>query len=298
METLLIVWLGMIGATVGSFLNVVVYRLPRSESIVSPPSHCPKCNHKIRPYDNLPIVGWFLLGGKCRDCKLPINFRYPLVETLACVIVTTFAVLLFPVELTFIRPTYDATANCFISVPMAFHEVLIRVFWLSTFHLFLLTLGLIEFDKQTLSAKWLAFFLIPFLILGMCCPFLFPVSRYSYWFPYASNFKDIFEIGKVLKRPSMLSSQKIDLLAGTLAGFVFGRIALWSMKQTKTNKTLWSIAAIATGLFFGWQMALTIFVGALLLNGVVIFVTRQSYALLSLATVSFFVNVAMLLMKW
>ena len=76
--------LAFIGASIGSFLNVVVWRVPEKMSLVYPPSHCPKCNAKIRWFDNLPIVSWFVLRGKCRDCKEPVSFRYPLVETLSC----------------------------------------------------------------------------------------------------------------------------------------------------------------------------------------------------------------------
>jgi leader peptidase (prepilin peptidase)/N-methyltransferase len=75
-----IVFLFAIGACVGSFLNVVVWRLPRGESIVSPPSQCPKCGKNLKWYDNLPVVGWLKLGGKCRFCGQPISIRYPIVE--------------------------------------------------------------------------------------------------------------------------------------------------------------------------------------------------------------------------
>ena len=70
------------GATVGSFLNVCICRLPRDESVVSPPSHCANCNYRIRWYDNIPLVSYFLLGGKCRVCKTKISLQYPLVEIL------------------------------------------------------------------------------------------------------------------------------------------------------------------------------------------------------------------------
>ncbi|HLL91241.1 MAG TPA: prepilin peptidase, partial [Tepidisphaeraceae bacterium] len=76
----LIVFLFALGACVGSFLNVVVWRLPRGESLVSPGSHCPKCNTPLKWYDNVPVVGWLKLGGKCRFCREPISARYPIVE--------------------------------------------------------------------------------------------------------------------------------------------------------------------------------------------------------------------------
>jgi leader peptidase (prepilin peptidase) / N-methyltransferase len=77
---LTLVWLFVLGTIVGSFLNVVVYRLPRGLSIVHPGSRCPACNHPIRWYDNVPIIGWLFLRGHCRDCGSAISVRYPLVE--------------------------------------------------------------------------------------------------------------------------------------------------------------------------------------------------------------------------
>ncbi len=72
----------IVGTCIGSFLNVCIWRIPRGESIVSPPSHCPKCNHKLAWFENFPIFGWLILGGKCRKCKLPISPQYILMEIL------------------------------------------------------------------------------------------------------------------------------------------------------------------------------------------------------------------------
>ena len=76
----LIVICGVGGLVVGSFLNVVIYRVPEGLSIVSPPSACPACESPIRPYDNIPVLSWLLLRGRCRDCGVRISARYPLVE--------------------------------------------------------------------------------------------------------------------------------------------------------------------------------------------------------------------------
>jgi leader peptidase (prepilin peptidase)/N-methyltransferase len=73
---------GVLGAVVGSFLNVVAYRLPRRESLVRPPSHCHACGTQIKPYDNIPVLSWLLLRGHCRSCGAPISARYPVVEAL------------------------------------------------------------------------------------------------------------------------------------------------------------------------------------------------------------------------
>jgi leader peptidase (prepilin peptidase)/N-methyltransferase len=71
---------GVLGAVFGSFLNVVAYRLPRHESLITPASHCPRCATPVRPYDNIPILSWLILRGHCRSCGEPISPRYPLVE--------------------------------------------------------------------------------------------------------------------------------------------------------------------------------------------------------------------------
>ena len=70
----------LLGMVIGSFLNVVIYRIPAGRSIVSPPSACGSCGARIRPYDNIPVLSWFLLHGECRDCRARISSRYPLVE--------------------------------------------------------------------------------------------------------------------------------------------------------------------------------------------------------------------------
>jgi leader peptidase (prepilin peptidase) / N-methyltransferase len=73
---------GICGLIVGSFLNVVAIRLPRGESLIAPGSHCPNCGTPIKPYDNVPVLGWVLLRARCRSCRTAISPRYPLVEAL------------------------------------------------------------------------------------------------------------------------------------------------------------------------------------------------------------------------
>ena len=81
MDHIFIIGSFLFGAIIGSFLNVVILRLPsESESIVFPPSHCPKCDAEIHGYDNIPILSFLLLRGKCRSCHAPISIQYPLVE--------------------------------------------------------------------------------------------------------------------------------------------------------------------------------------------------------------------------
>jgi leader peptidase (prepilin peptidase) / N-methyltransferase len=83
---LLLVVACLLGLVIGSFLNVVIHRVPVGASVVSPPSHCPGCERPIRPRHNVPVLSWLALGGRCADCRLPIPVRYPLVELLTAVV--------------------------------------------------------------------------------------------------------------------------------------------------------------------------------------------------------------------
>ncbi|UCG43777.1 MAG: prepilin peptidase [candidate division WOR-3 bacterium] len=70
----------LLGLALGSFFNVCIHRIPLGQSVVFPPSYCPRCKKRIRPYDNIPVLSWILLGGRCRSCRKPISLRYPVVE--------------------------------------------------------------------------------------------------------------------------------------------------------------------------------------------------------------------------
>jgi leader peptidase (prepilin peptidase)/N-methyltransferase len=95
-------WLAFVfalGCCVGSFLNVVVYRLPRDKSVMTPPSSCPACGRRIRFYDNVPLVSWLVLRAKCRDCKAPISIRYFVIELLTGLVFIGLFILFFHSEL-------------------------------------------------------------------------------------------------------------------------------------------------------------------------------------------------------
>jgi leader peptidase (prepilin peptidase) / N-methyltransferase len=98
-DAVYIVFLFALGASIGSFLNVVVWRLPRGESLVKPPSHCPKCDHLLAWYDNIPVFGWIFLRGKCRYCKEPISPRYPIVEAITGLLFVFYYVMFFMVHI-------------------------------------------------------------------------------------------------------------------------------------------------------------------------------------------------------
>jgi leader peptidase (prepilin peptidase)/N-methyltransferase len=79
-DALLLAFVALLGLVVGSFLNVVIARVPEGESVVSPRSRCPRCHSEIRDRDNIPVLSWLILRGRCRNCSEPISMRYPIVE--------------------------------------------------------------------------------------------------------------------------------------------------------------------------------------------------------------------------
>ena len=87
------------GCCIGSFVNVVIYRLPRDQSLIKPPSACPACGRHIRFYDNIPLISWLLLGAKCRYCKAPISSRYFVVELLTGLVFTALFTVYFRTNL-------------------------------------------------------------------------------------------------------------------------------------------------------------------------------------------------------
>lgn len=119
--TALVVLAAVLGVVIGSFLNVVVWRVPRGESVVRPGSHCPRCGREIRGRDNVPVLSWLLLRGRCRDCSEPISVRYPLVELVTGVL---FAVMAWRFGLAWELPAYLYLAA--IAVALALIDVDVR----------------------------------------------------------------------------------------------------------------------------------------------------------------------------
>jgi leader peptidase (prepilin peptidase) / N-methyltransferase len=103
---------GIFGLLIGSFLNVVIYRIPRGMSIAQPPSHCPSCGTELRPWDNVPVASWLALRARCRYCGTSISARYPLVEAATGV---TFVALVWAVPTFWALPSLFVIAACAIA---------------------------------------------------------------------------------------------------------------------------------------------------------------------------------------
>lgn len=140
-------WFAFIGACVGSFLNVVVYRVPNSLSLMRPGSHCPNCKHPIRFWHNIPVLGWIILRGRCKDCRQKIPVRYPAVELFTGLMwgiffyVTVTATVARAIAANAVAPVMDVAQFGRVMVLMAF--------MLSLAGSILIATSLIFYDKWT-----------------------------------------------------------------------------------------------------------------------------------------------------
>jgi leader peptidase (prepilin peptidase)/N-methyltransferase len=101
-ELAVVLFFAAMGAVIGSFLNVCILRLPAEQSVVSPPSRCPKCGNGVKWYDNIPVLSWLILRGRCRNCGNPISIQYPLIE-LATALIWAWMAMRYGHELDSIR---------------------------------------------------------------------------------------------------------------------------------------------------------------------------------------------------
>jgi leader peptidase (prepilin peptidase)/N-methyltransferase len=160
---------GVFGLCVGSFLNVVIYRVPNGMSLAKPNSHCPKCKYELRWYDNIPVLSYIMLGGKCRSCKTHISFRYTAVE-IANMLMWILSALLFYERSIPMACIYAAVSSLFICI---FFIDLEHQLIFDRFQVMLLVLGVLsvflDVDYGWLShviggaAGFLFFFLIAFI---------------------------------------------------------------------------------------------------------------------------------------
>ena len=217
----------------GSFLNVVVYRLPAGMNISWPGSHCPRCKHAIRAYDNVPVLAWLWLRGRCRDCRQPISFRYPLVEA-----VTAGLFLLLPVVEVFhggqnlpVRPPL-----CRMPYPPTQRSglCLLHLGLLCT----LMAAALIHWDGKRPPRR----LFVPLLVVGLVAPPIWPWLH-----PLAA----VPGVGG-----NALAAALVDSLLGLGTGLVVGRIAEWLGERFAAigrpgHQILGE--ALAIGVVLGWQ---------------------------------------------
>src|SRR5438046_1921490 len=112
----------VVGACIGSFLNVVIYRVPNKLSLF-PSSRCPKCDSSIKPYHNIPIFGWLIVGGKCASCRQPISWRYPAIELLTALV--------------FVLVFWQVGVSSFLPVAHIFSAAIIALIFIDAEHMIL-----------------------------------------------------------------------------------------------------------------------------------------------------------------
>ncbi len=168
LDWLVLVWLLFFGACVGSFMNVVIYRLPAAQSIVSPGSRCPQCGHAIRVYDNVPVLSWLILRGRCRDCGVRISGRYPTVEALVALVWVTLGLLelvLEGINLPQIRTASLMPDQQFVLIITYINHVVL----MST----LICAALIAYDGHRLPLK----LFLPAVVVGIVLTSIWPATR-------------------------------------------------------------------------------------------------------------------------
>ena len=243
------VWAFLIGACVGSFANVLVYRQPRGESVLTRPSACPKCETRIEARDNIPIIGWLRLGGKCRNCQTSISARYPIVEAVAG---TIFVLLVF-VELTSggaNLPVRRINSNAGFVWTIFYPRWDLIAITLYHFHLFimLLTWCLMRLDRVQLPARSV----IPALLIAIAGPLMWT----KLW----------------LVPPGFAGTahytQPIDVVAIAIAAAVAMSIALAALGALLRIDTFRNLAPplALTAATLGWQALLVIATAACLIR--------------------------------
>ncbi len=237
-------WFFFVGATIGSFLNVVVYRMPLGKSVIFKPSHCPFCKASIKAWHNIPVFGWLSLNGRCRKCRLPISPRYPGVEFVCGIIF----LLVFFVQLISgganlpIREINEKTG-----VVRTVFEPQWDLFGLTFLHLFLfcalLTGSLIHWDGQRIPRR----FWITTSTVCLLSVIAFPVlCLVPFGYPFAVSL-------------SPIATAALTSLVGGTAGCLFGMLLRLIVRKPDDHRTLFSspegivICLGLVGTFVGWQ---------------------------------------------
>ena len=224
------IFIFIFGAAVGSFLNVVIHRVPLEKSIVFPNSACPNCKSSIKPYDNIPLVSWLMLGGKCRNCKNPISARYPAVELLTAML--------------FVLVFWQIGFNPYLPVGLIFVSAMA---------------ALIFIDAENMILPNVITY--PLLVFALLVRLLFPI------FISASYFSDIkiSPLNLMSDSPVWLVS-----LIGAVFGALIGGGSLWLVGEIwKRLRGVEAMGLgdvkmmFAAGALLGWRLTLlTIFLGA------------------------------------
>jgi len=263
----------LLGANIGSFLNVVVWRLPQGLSIVTGDSSCPSCKTVILRRDNVPILGWLMLGGECRNCRVPISSRYPTVEAIN----GGLFLLLFFVEL------ISGGANLPFRSVNSYRGVLWIIMYakwdlisLYLYHCFvfcsLLTWALMLRDGSRIPGRMKIFCLGVTVAAPLLWNHLWLVPVDLVPWTLAAEFRNIGSSSRISILSGMLAGGILSLGLAAVAGRLSGRMS----PQPAASSTMLLLSLI--GLAFGWQAVLVIYIIALLLRYATVFEQTPSPA--------------------
>jgi leader peptidase (prepilin peptidase)/N-methyltransferase len=220
----------LLGAIIGSFLNVVIHRVPNEESIIFPNSACPNCKNSIKFYDNIPILSWLMLGAKCRSCKNPIAWRYPAVELLNALL--------------FVLVYWQIGLNPFLAVALIFVSVIVSLVFIDAEHMILP--DVINF---------------PLLFFALIARIVYAVSFGREYFPDFA----FYPLNQMENLPAWL----VSLIGAVLGGLVGGGSLwfvgwLWKKLRGVDAMGLGDVKMMfAVGAILGWRLTLlSIFLGA------------------------------------
>jgi leader peptidase (prepilin peptidase)/N-methyltransferase len=249
---LIAVWLCSVGGVIGSFLNVVVYRLPLGMSLVRPASRCPACLTPIMWYDNMPVFGWLWLRGRCRECGAAISARYPAVEALvACLFVTLAASeFCFGGER---DPISAATAGFHLpwASDLSATGIWMRYWAQVLLAVTLLAAGLMERDGRPAPFRLFR----PALLLAVALPFIWREAR-----PFPFD----YGLARPLFSGDAAYQQPLDLLLGAWVGLAIALLAWPLVGRDEQGSRPVMVAQLAMGVTLGWQ--LTVCVGVVWLT--------------------------------
>lgn len=217
---LLYVFCTFFAACVGSFANVVIYRVPNHLSIVSPPSACPKCGQKIKPYDNIPVLSWLILRGKCRNCKNKISIQYPIIEFICAMF-----------GLYFCHTTFGANAQ-FLLEDGIFWRLCVHFFVMLVFAVTCLILAVIDIQKTEIPPE----IALPVAAFGFGASFILPQT-----YPFSEL------IGNVSWIDSIVGAS----CGGAIVVLIIAGYYLATKRIGMGGGDVWILVMI--GAFLGWE---------------------------------------------
>jgi leader peptidase (prepilin peptidase)/N-methyltransferase len=219
---------GVLGAMIGSFLNVVIHRVPLEQSIVLPNSACPNCRTPLRPYDNIPILSFLILRGRCRTCKEPIAIRYPIVEALTAIL--------------FVMVTIHDGVSFALPFDFAFVAALVALIFIDAEHMIL---------PNVITYPGIIFALVMRVTV-----------------PYFAGTSHLDDLPGLIERMPSLPIWAVSLIGAALGALIGGGSLwlmgfLWEKLRGVEAMGLGDVKMmLMVGAFLGWRLAvLTIFVG-------------------------------------